>query len=198
MTKNQKTILPFILATITVLSPVLAFADAGLPMLAVAWPLSWFAFMPIVAIECVVSWRYIILPWRKSLSGSLIANIASTIVGIPITWGLLLAVEIMATNGGRAYGLKTFSTKLLAVTVQAPWLIPYEEDLYWMVPSALLFLLPFFGIVSVFMERPIFRKFANCDKKEAKLWSWSANGITYGISIIAALIWLISGIVRHA
>jgi hypothetical protein len=35
--------------------------------------------------------------------------------------------------------------KVLAVTWQAPWLIPYEEDLNWMIPVAgLVLLIPFF------------------------------------------------------
>ena len=166
-------------------------------MLAVVWPLSWFAFIPIVAKESIVSWKYIALPGRKSLLGALIANLSSMLVGIPITWALLVVIEIVVTNGGRAYGLETFLTKLVAVTVQAPWLIPYEKDLYWMVPAAILFLLPFFGIVSVYVERPIFRKITSCEKKEAKRWSLTANGITYGIAIISSLAWLMASILMN-
>jgi len=199
MTKKIiKIVLICIAATAPVLSPNWVYADAGLPMLAVVWPLSWFAFVPIVAIEAIIAWKFITLPWRTSLTGSLIANVISTFVGIPITWGLLWGVEMMATQGGLAYSLNTTFDKVLTVVFQAPWLMTYEKDLHWIVPAAVLFLLPFFGVASVFVERPIFRKLTKCSKEASRHWSWTANGITYGLSILAVLVWLIFKMVRPA
>jgi len=98
---------------------------------------------------------------------------------------------MIVSQGGQAFGLETTLGRVLAVTLQAPWLIPYDKDLYWMLPAALTFLLPFFGLASVFIERPIFRKWAGCDKAEARHWSWKANVLTYGLSILTSLGWLV-------
>lgn len=135
-----------VLAAFCLLAPTVSFADVGLPMLAIVWPLSWVAFVPIVAIEAIVARRVVQLQWGKAATSSFVANLVSTIAGIPITWVLLVAIEIAMTCGGRAYGLATPFTKVLAVTLQAPWLIPYRGDMYWMIPAATAFLLPFSGL----------------------------------------------------
>jgi hypothetical protein len=177
-------------------TPALAFANAGVPMLAVAWPLSWAALIPIVVIEAAVGRKMAGLTWGRALGATAAANAVSTFVGIPLTWGALLAVQIVVPNGGGAeIPIATLLGKVFAVTVQAPWLIPYETDLYWMVPAALLFMLPFFGIVSVYTERPILRRIAKCDKGVARAWSWRANLTTYGIMIVAVLVWLVVALV---
>lgn len=193
-----KIVLTSTAAVVLVFFPDSLHADAGIPMLAVVWPLSWFAFIPIVAIETIIAWKHIALSLRNSLTGSLVANVISTLVGIPVTWGLLLVVEMMATHGGLAYGSRTIFGKVLSVALQAPWLMTYGEDQHWMVPAAMLFLLPFFGVTSVFLERPIFRKLSKCEKEDAKHWSWMANAVTYGISILTVLVWFVFGFVGHA
>ncbi|HEY5548391.1 MAG TPA: hypothetical protein VIL17_02205 [Coriobacteriia bacterium] len=177
-------------------APALAYANAGLPMLAIAWPLSWAALIPIVVIEAVVGRRMAALTWGRALLATAAANIVSTFVGIPLTWGALLAVQFVVPNGGgAALSIDTFLGKVFAVTVQAPWLLPWEADLHWMVPAALLFMLPFFGVVSVYTERPILRWIAKCDKDVARAWSWRANLTTYGIMITAVLVWLVVALV---
>ena len=53
-------------------------------------------------------------------------------------WAVLATVQ--GVLAGDARGLATVGQKIYAVTVQAPWLIPYEEDLGWMIPIALVVL----------------------------------------------------------
>jgi hypothetical protein len=56
---------------------------------------------------------------------------------------------------GTARGLGTLGARVYSVTIQSPWLIPYEHDLRWMVPAALaVFAIPCFA-VSVLVEAPI-------------------------------------------
>ncbi len=176
--------------------PAIACANAGVPMLAVAWPLSWAALIPIVGVEGIIGRKIAAVSWGRALLAAAAANAVSTFLGIPLTWAALLLVQIVVPNGGgAAISIDTVLGKLFAVTVQAPWLIPWETDLYWMVPAALLFMLPFFGIVSVFAERPIFRLVTKCDKDIARRWSWQANLTTYGIMIVAVALWLVAALV---
>jgi hypothetical protein len=180
-------------------APAVVFANAGVPMLAFAWPLSWAALVPIVVIEAVVGRGAASMTWGRAVLASTAANAASTFVGIPLTWGALLLVQFVVPNGGGAGpAIGTLLGKVFAVTVQSAWLIPYESDLYWMVPGALLFMLPFFGVVSVYTERPIFRWIAKCDREVARRWSWSANLTTYGIMIAAVIVWLVVALIVSA
>jgi hypothetical protein len=182
---------------ICVLAPAITQADAGVPMLAVLWPASWIAFIPVVVIEAWIARHIFGITWKPALIRTAIANAASTLVGIPLTWGALAGVEIVVTGGGRAYGLETLPKKLVAVVVQAPWLIPYESDLDWMIPAAAIVLLIPFFFVSVFVERWCFARKNQLDKALVRLWSWKANLVTYGIMEVMLLCALGYGISKH-
>lgn len=124
--------------------PSMAYANAGVPMLFLAMPALLFSLVPIIAIESLYISKGLKLPIGQSLKTVSISNLASTIIGIPLTWLLLVVVQ-MVTGGGGAYGIDSVMGKVLAVTWQAPWLIPYEKDLDWMIPVAgLVLLVPFF------------------------------------------------------
>jgi len=167
-------------------------------MLALIWPASWVLFIPIVLIEAWVARRIIAeIAWKSSLQRTAIANAATTLAGIPLTWGLLVVVEMLLTSGGRSYGIATMPEKLIAVIVQAPWLIPYESDLDWMIPAAAIVLLIPFFFTSVFLERWIFGIKSPIDKTKIKTWSWKANILTYGMILFTLLCFLAYGIVKH-
>jgi hypothetical protein len=133
-------------------------ADVGLPMIFVELPFLALALLPVTAVEAVVyRWR-LSLSWRRSLWGSLRANLWSTFVGVPLAW-LAQVIGQLAVGGGSAWGLDTPLARLAAVTVQSAWLIPYESELYWMLPAAALCLLVPFLIVSVWVERWRLRRY---------------------------------------
>lgn len=132
------------LALLALAVPSMAYANAGVPMLFLAMPAFLFSLVPIIAIESLYISKGLKLPIGQSLKTVSISNLASTILGIPFTWLLLVVVQ-MVTGGGGAYGIDSVMGKVLAVTWQAPWLIPYEKDLNWMIPVAgLVLLVPFF------------------------------------------------------
>ena len=172
-------------------------ADAGIPMLAVLWPLSWIAFIPVVIIEAWIAKRIIGLTWKPALIRSGIANAVSTLVGIPLTWFALVLVELVISHGGRAFGIETLPQKIFAAVIQAPWLIPYEEDVYWLVPTAAIVLLVPFFFASVFIERWAFDIKKQIEKPLVRLWSWKANLVTYGIMLLLLICTLIYSIVKY-
>lgn len=113
-------------------------------MLFLAMPAFLLSLAPIIAIETFYLSKSLELPLGQSLKTVSVSNAVSTIVGIPLTWFLLCLIQ-MVTGGGGAYGLDSVAGKILAVTWQAPWLIPYETGLNWMIPTAgLVLLVPFF------------------------------------------------------
>lgn len=133
-----------ILAIVALMLPGIANANAGVPMLFLAMPAFLLSLVPIIAIETFYIKRGLELSLSKSLKTVSVSNVVSTVVGIPLTWFLLVLVQ-MLTGGDGAYGLDSVMDKILAVTWQAPWLIPYEKDLHWMIPLAgVVLLVPFF------------------------------------------------------
>lgn len=154
--------------------PTSILANAGVPMLFVMAPVFLFGLLPIIAVEAIWLKYRLALSAGVALKATAIANLASTLVGIPITWFALVILQ-MSTGGGGAHGIG-----LRAVTWQAPWLIPYEKDLPWMIPCAALFLnIPFF-IASVFIEARVVRRFIP-PAKRLLLEVSIANAISYAL-----------------
>jgi hypothetical protein len=166
-------------------------------MLAVIWPASWILFVPIVIVEAAFIRRLFTVSWKRSLAVSSAANALSTLVGIPLAWLALVFVQmvVLGSAGGTAHGLVGLGHKLLAVTFQAPWLIPYESDLDWMVPAASIVLLGPFFVVSVYTERWVVSRMLSASP--AVPWSWRANGATYGAILIALVVILALAMGHH-
>ncbi|MBL4797537.1 MAG: hypothetical protein JKY50_08995 [Oleispira sp.] len=193
MHKFNKVTLAFLLLII----PGLAYANAGVPMLFLAMPVFLISLIPIIAIETLYISKSLELSMGQSLKTVSISNIVSTIIGIPLTWFLLVLVQ-MVTGGGGAHGINSFMGKVLAVTWQAPWLIPYEDDLNWMIPIAgLVLLIPFF-FASWWSEYFVSKKLnKSLPSLNIKIKVRNANLITY--SFLAAWpigFWIFSSVAK--
>jgi WG containing repeat len=161
-------------------------ADSGLPMLLIVWPSAWLLLLAIIPIEAAVAIRVLKVGWKKSLVIVTIANLVSTIVGIPVTWFLMLLPEFV--GAGRAFGLHSIINRVLSVSLQSAWLVPYESDLSWMVPAAAAVLCVPFFFMSVVVESLCARRFVSKESRSAVWrWSWIGNGITYGCIVIGLL-----------
>ena len=175
--------------------PSVAHADIGVPMIFVTFPSMLVALVPIICLETAVFERQLHVGYRQVAGRVAIANAISTVVGIPLAWFLTVVLQ-MITGGGSAYGLSTRLTRLLAVTWQSPWLIPYEEELYWMVPTAALVgLIPAF-FASVLIEGRVLRRlFTTTDA--ATIWklTWRANRLSYLILAGVAVLWLVHSVI---
>jgi len=175
-----------------------AYADAGVPMLYLVWPASWILFVPIVLVEAAVARTLLRLATLRALLVSAVSNAASTLVGIPLTWLLLAVLEILATSGGRAYGLNTWPRKVLAFTVQAPWLIPYESDLDWLIPAAAIVLCVPFFFTSVGIEYLVARRLVrDVPTGTTSKWSWRANLLSYSLIVLGLVVVLVRAVLQH-
>ncbi len=138
--KLRYTVAVVMLAWLIILWPTVAVADAGVPLVAIFLPPLWLGLVPIIFIEAFVNCRLLLIPFRRTLLPATLGNLASAIVGIPLTWVFLAAFEIFFGSHFPPNLLGSTGAKVLSVTIGAPWLIPYEPDLWWMVPVALAFL----------------------------------------------------------
>ena len=164
-----------------------AWANIGVPMIVVIEPFLLIAFIPVVIIECVYLKKHLpFIPFRKALYSLFVANLVSAIVGLPVLWVLWVSLMILF-GGGSSLGI------ILDLTVQAAWLLPYESELYWMVPVALIvFFIPAYFVSAVIEARIamlMLEKFytSNLIKKE----TWVANFYSYCFLLFVAFSWLI-------
>lgn len=177
--------------------PAQAQANAGVPMVFLTLPGMVLALVPVVLVEMRVIIKGLGLAPRVAFKVAAWSNVLTTFVGVPLTWAILLVLEGV-TGGDRAYGINTPLKKLLAVTWQAPWLIPYEADhnLYWMVPAAMMWLLVPTFFMSWWLEYlAAARMLPGTDRPRLKSVMFRANLVSYALLELCALGWLLFEII---
>ena len=175
-----------------VLAPATAEANIGLPMVALFLPPMWLALVLIILLEAAVIARGNGIPFKTSVRGTSIANVASTVVGVPLLWFVLASIELACC--GSARGLDTIWGKLYAVTVQAPWLIPYESESGWMIPAALCTLALIFLVMSVAVEAPIVSRVTRLPLEQIWRAMWIANMASYAALALVGMAIAFSGV----
>jgi hypothetical protein len=173
-------------------------ANAGVPMLMLAFPAAFFLLIPVIAIEWwIVRPLAGITPTGK-IVGIAVANAISTLAGWPLTWIALAALQIKLDPHGLSWSDSPIQ-KIASVTLEAAWLIPYSEtDLYWKVPTAAMVLMIPAFFVSILLERCVLRFFwSNEPSTDLKRFVWRANICSYALLIVFGLIWLLYAIVDN-
>jgi hypothetical protein len=130
---------------------ITALANVGIPMIFPQLFLMCIVFVPVVLIESVIAAKSINIPFIRVAKDVSLANLITTIIGVPIAWVFMLFIDGVFT-GGVMYKLNNLTEQILAVTLQAAWLAPYEGQLRWMIPAAATVLLIPSFIVSLIIE----------------------------------------------
>lgn len=173
-------------------------------MLAILWPLYFIAFIPIVLIEAFPLRKQLNLSFKHALLTTTVSNIVSTLFGVPLVWLILVTIQMLTPGGTGTYPeLSTFSRYVMGVTLQAPWLIPYESQFYWMVPTAVMVLLIPMFFMSYFCEYIISlmllnRKSDNFDPENIQHGVWIGNIRSYLFLIMLVATYLIYGILTKS
>jgi len=192
--KFTQNILAVILG-VALIAPSNVFANAGVPMLALAWPAQWLALIPIILLECEICRRALQLSFRQLIKPVSSANLISTLIGIPLAWIAMLGLEF-------AVGIAGFS--LLPKETEIPIYIQYlifpfmsawvAADNVWQVYFAFVILTVPFCIVSILIEERVLRRaFPNQPASTIHDFTRRANIMSYGLlSFIALLFPLLS------
>jgi hypothetical protein len=131
------------------------FADIGLPMGAVYLPPAWLALVPIILIESGYgTWRYK-FPFRQAVSAQITANCISTLIGIPITWLVIVLFEMTAFEWS-SHLLPERVVSILSPLAGAAWLAP--ERTLWVTGIAIAVLTLMFYLMSVVTEGFVVRR----------------------------------------
>lgn len=183
----------FIWAFLILLIPSLAHADVGLPMIVFMYPFMCIALIPIILIEVWVLRKSLNVSFKNAFWSTSIANLVSTLIGIPFAWLLLVALEMWTGGGGVPnHGNNSIYTRFLMVTWEAPWLLPIDDKSCWMVPTAsLVLLIPFF-YASWFIEFWVIKFFYKEIKPlDLNRLEFKMNLYSYGFLAVLNIIWLV-------
>ncbi len=167
-------------------------ANSGLPMILMTFPAMIFALIPIILIEAGVLKKSLNIWYKKAILSFGFANLITTIIGFPLSWGLLLGLELLTTGGSCGPGFHNIGTSIITVIMEAAWICPWEEQLFWMVPIAFIICLIIAYFISVWIEYVVLKRIFNAfEASKIKKIVLIANSITYSLLIVLNFIYLI-------
>jgi hypothetical protein len=175
----------FVILILTVSYPV--FANAGIPMIGLIIPWFGISIIPVIIIEGYVIKKIAALGTAVSMKISTVANLITTILGIPITWVLLVLIQFSL---GEYYLFENETYQNIhEIILNAAWLNPGALDSDLAV-AGMIMLLPFF-LVSYSIEYFIVKRFfagVGTSKIVAKKAAFITNLITYSLFLVMLIL----------
>jgi hypothetical protein len=183
--------IPLVIASVLLLFPTVARADAGIPMLPVAYPVILLFLIPVVAIETIYIRQRLRTRWRNTIAATAGANLVTMLLGFPLVWIFLVALQFLSTD----FLDRTHSAALITV-LTAPWPVPAYGD-PWAVPVAFVLLLVPAFLLSAFVEGLLLNSFhwLHSDRPSTRT-VWMANVFSYVFlaAVGFIILWLL---IRH-
>lgn len=172
-----------------------ALANSGIPTIAVIWPISWYLLILIIPIEAQIAVKILKVDFVVALCLSARANIASTLLGIPIAWAILAATEMLLWQRLPHTGISNTFWLQHAFTDGA-WLIPLWNAPKWYAPVALCLLNIPFCLMSVYVEQWSINKQHEHEytTEMALKWAWEANLLSYTLITAGTILLFALGI----
>ncbi len=171
----------------------------GLPIIFIVLPWMVLLFFPVVIIEYLAARTLKNTPSGRKWRGIFFANLASTFLGWPIAWLVLVAVQV-----GHLFLAEHFEytswlghsvwpeNPFLAILIQAAWLPPYQGVEWMALIAAMILFVPFF-FMSVWIERWIhIKSWEQESATEIRRFCWRAHGYSYAFLYAVVLIYLYS------
>lgn len=184
-------------------------ADAGIPMIFLAFPAMLMLLIPVILIEAFLCKKWLGLTNWDAIRSNAIANFASTIIGIPIAWAIMLGVEFAAFGLISASPAIQNSNSPLASVIlfalSSAWIGPPAGEHAWIIPCAVLVLLVPFFFASYGVEYAIINHMlgmpegdpSNLTSRRIRAAVRNSNLVTYGIMAAATSILLIVSLLHH-
>lgn len=193
--KNKFFFILLCLTTIIILNKP-AYANAGIPVLAVMIPYGVISIIPIIIIEGFFAKIILGLSWKYSFHFSAICNVFSSLFGIPFTWILTFIAQHFCGSSPYQIFLKSPSDYFHLTSCSLGWIIispdyPHPDpkvSLEWLIWASATILTLIFGIMSILVEG--FIGYLKIKFKKSKIllrvifWSVISNLITYTPSFL--------------
>ncbi len=170
-------------------APAGVFADSGVSMILVAFPLMLLYLYPAIRIEQGIYMSALDMERKPAFYASALSNTVSIILAIPISWLLLWLVEKL-TVGTSALGGASSPGKIVSVILQAAWLPEYDGHMVWMIPAAVIVILVPAYFISILIKNRIVKGLVTViDAKKVKGAVRKANLVSYVIIIVLLAIY---------
>src|SRR6266850_3962946 len=131
-------------------------ADAGVPMIALTLPAMVMLLIPIILIEGFLCKRWLGLTTWQAMKSNAVSNLASTIIGVPVAWGIMLGVEFVTfgiiERSGAIQNWHSPLANVIGLFLGSAWIGPFDRSNVWVVPAAALVLLVPFFFASYYIE----------------------------------------------
>lgn len=157
-------------------------------MIFISFPFMLAALVPVICIEALIFSRKLAISYKKALYINALSNSASTFLGFPLAWGLLFLMELITTGFSCGPGFSTVSSSIITVIVEAAWLCPHENHLYWLIPAALIISLCVALFVSIVVEYlAVISMFKELDRPAVRRAIIVCNMISYTLLIMVCI-----------
>ena len=168
-------------------------------MIFVTFPLMLCALVPVILVEAWVGRPLLQIGFSRSTWVFAIANVVSTVVGVPAAWVATFALEfIFWTTFGRVIPDKGWEgpVGMVISTIMGPaWLGP--SDAYWAVPlAAMVLLVPSF-FASWYIEAFVLDQMLDSEWSVVRDTSFKANLASYTLLFAGGCVWLAIALVRN-
>jgi len=186
----------FLSLVLSITIPLPSYANAGVPMIFISYPVMLAMLVPVIGLETHVFHKIFNVSYKRSLLSNSVSNAVSTLAGYPLAWGFLFGIEIIATGGSCGPGFDTVPDSIITVIVESAWLCPWESRLYWLVPAAFIISLFAAFIFSMIIEYYIGRLFYKShDKILLRKAVLLSNIFSYALLMAVGIIYLAYSII---
>lgn len=170
--------------------------------------------IPIIAAEATFIIRRTSLQKGKVLWATTLANVISTVVGMPLTWAAVFLCEMAVWLGFARFtkfGSSSWNSpisQIVGTVLSAAWIAPAEGYDSWAVPLAVLVLLVPFFFASIWIEQWVMEHslpitsddVAQPNEVNEKLLRRAVRGanlLSYGFLLSFTTAWLLWGVFHH-
>lgn len=169
-------------------------------MIFVQWPLMLCALVPVIAIEALLIRRWLPVSYKEAFAGIARANLISTLVGVPLAWLAMLALELVTllplAVAAQKWHWRLESPVFYAIgfILSSAWVGPSGGDSAWpIVLAAALLLIPSFYL-SVWIERRwCLRSWPRLDPGGIRRAVFFSNFASYALLLVSILVWMSLG-----
>jgi hypothetical protein len=179
-------------------------------MILLTWPAMVVLLIPVIVIEGLLCMKWLGLTTWQAIKSNAVSNLASTIIGVPVAWAAMLAVEFgtfgtlaLVDKNNAVQNWNSPLARVIGALLSSAWLGPTDEK--WVVPAATLVLLIPFFFVSYWIEYFIVKYMVGMPDAEPPNLAYprvrvavrNANLVTYGVMFLATSVWLGISLPRH-
>jgi hypothetical protein len=184
-------------------------ADAGVPMIFLTLPAMLMLLIPIIVLEGLLCKKWLGLTTWEAMKANAVSNLASTVIGVPVAWSVMLGVEFGAWGlAEKSHAIQNWHSPLanfIFLLVGSAWLGPPDDKNMWLIPAATLVLLVPFFFASYGIEYLVVKFMVgmpeggppNLAYPRVRIAVRNANLISYGAMFVATAVWLLLSLPHH-